>query len=64
MRQRTIIMEERGVDPQLDFNSVKLNLITGAARYKPRSSNNVAATWGHLVPSTEEDTSCSVADEL
>lgn len=64
MRQRNIAMEERGVNPQLGFNSNKLNLMTGAARYKPESSGNVLVTCGHLAPSTEEEAGCSLADKL
>lgn len=64
MRQRNIVMVERGLDPQVGFDSNKLNLMTRAARYKPESSNNVVATCSHSAPSTEEEAGYALADKL
>lgn len=64
MSQRKIVMEERGVHPQLGFNSDKPNLMAGASTYKPQSSNNVPVICSNMAPSAEEEASCSLVDKM
>lgn len=63
MRQINTVMEERGVDTQLDFNSNELSLMAGTSRYKPQSSNNMLATCAHVAPSTKEEVGCSLVNK-
>lgn len=63
MRQINTVMEERGMDPQLDFNSNELSLMAGTSRYKPQSPNNMLATCAHVAPPTEEEAGCSLVNK-